>query len=1164
MSVEKTFIIYCNKDEITVGSIVSLRQYIKNRDGTYNWLSGSGLIKSMYNPAEPDWNNNSSYKVYCKTMDGSYKKYGEKVYMNDTIGLYCMGQSKFLSINPTTFVPILTDVTTGDESIGFIVSCPNPRLNSGVLSVGSTIRLNSNFSSITSTTSSSPPYQTIITTSYLHFLCITSTGSLSYTTNTEPDSYNKFVNYPFIIQPLSELYTGNGNYEGQHIDKWVHSYGGYRTVICRPKPPPGYVSLGDILYTIPNVGINYPVKYTSKVYAVFVKQKEDGSGPYGNSIRSTGFEYVIPTTYDNSNKKKITDFCNDDDDIVYISSSVDKSYNNVLYKGIGMSVISSTWSYAPKNTDIFWALHPDYCQSVAGTEADEELRKSSALKTTPFYRGGRMFGSSINTRGRCDYELWSTAVIFDRSGLDEVGGQIEQSAENGWKIYTSLIGGYAGRYGIKDFGGDWETNIQNSFNNTPLYILYPEARTSLCCRNADIGFECGVGSQKLKAKTGACNIYGSNICKASNEQDFSSIFCQRDVCKTSPLDDGINCDNEYKLFCNKKDTSGKYYNYMLYPDLCACFMTGAFLKPLCDTYATGLGISRNKKARQALGIDTSDPTSCINPCEVNPLCKAGAQIPSSRSKTRAGNTVVLGSAGIPLKCQNTELCIQDVTVNNDGIINNIQVNQNANCQTALQSVCIEQGYTSTGSIIGNVVYSPCTGSSGISVNNILTFKKKIIKDTTGECGDLGKEFICSEFDISSKTDSCLNGKRKVEYLQMFKNASVKDTMNSILTFATDAVMKSNGMTGVYDVISKKVSLTSNCKDCEVGLQPLNQDCEIKNGIWMQAAQMTKTITSPLNGGKACNFDTTTQYIGCEKDKDCIIEFKSSDSGCINGSRQYRYTIKAPSSGNGKSCIKAVLDILPASLKDSAVIDIDYSSGQAIATISCENCIVDYVIDTSVNNGQCALTGGQYLLTKVAKVVKEPVGGVECSVEQKSLIGKKKVETCTYNQDCIIDKTVVSDECDDITGVRLIKHKIKQPSVGNGKSCEEQSTDFGFKNYPTSKKIEYDSINSMINIETECPVSKDCIIDWTKKTNYIDKQKGLSVDIYPIDSLEQGRGKTCDKLSTEKYEGNLLYSQAEEGKMYVYSEYKAPASNIYLYIGIIALVFIIVIVMIIIK
>jgi hypothetical protein len=90
------------------------------------------------------------------------------------------------------------------------------------------------------------------------------------------------------------------------------------------------------------------------------------------------------------------------------------------------------------------------------------------------------------------------------------------------------------------------------------------------------------------------------------------------------------------------------------------------------------------------------------------------------------------------------------------------------------------------------------------------------------------------------------------------------------SFATDAAMKSNGMTGVYDVISKKVSLTSNCKDCEVGLQPLNQDCEIKNGIWMQAAQMTKTITSPLNGGKACNFDTTTQYIGCEKDKDCII------------------------------------------------------------------------------------------------------------------------------------------------------------------------------------------------------------------------------------------------------------------------------------------------------
>ena len=46
------------------------------------------------------------------------------------------------------------------------------------------------------------------------------------------------------------------------------------------------------------------------------------------------------------------------------------------------------------------------------------------------------------------------------------------------------------------------------------------------------------------------------------------------------------------------------------------------------------------------------------------ICK---QVPSSLSQTRGGNTVILGVAGIP--CTTTELCIQDVTVNNDGSIN---------------------------------------------------------------------------------------------------------------------------------------------------------------------------------------------------------------------------------------------------------------------------------------------------------------------------------------------------------------------------------------------------------------------------------------------------------------------------------------------------------------
>ena len=100
MSIEKTFIIYCNEDELRVGSIVALRSYLKNSDSTYYWLSKNGLVKNNINPSEPKWDNDTSYRIYCKDNYNKYKKFGEKINMNDTIGLYCMSEQKFLSINP--------------------------------------------------------------------------------------------------------------------------------------------------------------------------------------------------------------------------------------------------------------------------------------------------------------------------------------------------------------------------------------------------------------------------------------------------------------------------------------------------------------------------------------------------------------------------------------------------------------------------------------------------------------------------------------------------------------------------------------------------------------------------------------------------------------------------------------------------------------------------------------------------------------------------------------------------------------------------------------------------------------------------------------------------------------------------------------------------------
>ena len=109
----------------------------------------------------------------------------------------------------------------------------------------------------------------------------------------------------------------------------------------------------------------------------------------------------------------------------------------------------------------------------------------------------------------------------------------------------------------------------------------------------------------------------------------------------------------------------------------------------------------------------------------------------------------------------------------------------------------------------------------------------------------------------------------------------------------------------------------------------------------------------------------------------------------------------------------------------------------------------------------------------------------------SIVGKKKEESCQYNQNCEIDETKISDECDDVTGVRTIKHKIVKPSLGNGKTCDDMGFLFSTAKYPESNSSKVDT--DMITIETTCPISKDCDIDWTTKITTEDKKQGVGVD-----------------------------------------------------------------------
>ena len=1150
--IQKTFIIYSPDDNIVVGSKISLCCWKTNTDSSFNWIkatsNGLSITKSIANPAEPNWNNEHVFILYGSDQFGNGISKGKKINFSNNIGLYSPIFKKFITISkPVTSSIVKTQWRTCNASLD--ISSPNIKLDQdGYISQNSPVRIKQNG----------------------YFFACDGTNFVT-TENPLHDDYNKYANYPFMVLSLKDIVEAdkaNGGPLDTYFTIGDWQKGRYRTIILKLANQGIFVPLGDVIYTIPNPRDKFPPFITRNLYCIFVQQKvEQFDIDSRLTPRPLNFEFARVTT--EGPATIINQNCPDGDNDRKAGGWINSSMSNTVGDYIG---IGTYFKNASRNST-FWGLHKDYCVSVQGTEADLLLRNDLSLKNTPFYQGGRQLATSADTGSTCDYEMWSTSLLFDRTGLESSRSvsQTENPVEKGFKVYLNTSYGYDGRFMWNlDRGSNWQQNISNAFSNTPLYILMIEDIEGLCCRNSALGFECGVGSRKIDKSNPVCLEYAKQICKGDNQNQFPSKFCQRDYCTTDPNNtlNRIDCDNEYKIFCNKfiTDPTGKlsFYNYNLYPDLCACFMTDSkFLNPICDTYASMLGITRNKKAKQSLGIDTLDPTSCKDSCMINPLCKLGAQVPASRSVTRANNSVVIGKS-FPDKCKNTELCIQDVTVNNSGVIGEVKVNQNANCQTALQSICIEQGRNNQGQIVGNVKYSPCTTSKTSSDGKLLSFTKKIIEDTTGECGDLGKDFICAEFDLTSKTDTVKGGKRNLSYRQTINSASSPDVRTALLTFSPTAEMRANNMTGTYNVINKTATITSDSTDCDVGFQNIGTDCKLINGVWKQESQLTKIITQPKNGGESCKTDSTIQYLDCERDKDCIVTLKDKDTGCINGSTQYRYTITQPSSGNGKTCSLAVFDALPVELKNPDLISINVGLNTATVDISCEDCVTDYVIDTTVNKGECAIIGGQYKITKIGKILKPAVRGGTCSVDKMSIVGKKKEESCQYNQNCEIDEVKISDECDDVTGIRTIKHKIMKTSLGNGKTCDDMGLLFSSEKYPESNSVKVE--NDMITINASCPVSKDCEIDWITKEISEDKVQGIAMETYKIVSDEVSRGKDCYKVTEEKYTNDkLLYSVKEDGKMYVYTEIeKENVIMKYAIYGVLALIMLVIIVFLIMK
>jgi len=1000
-------------------------------------------------------------------------------------------------------------------------------------------------------------------------------------TNDQIDAnFNDAANDPFQITTLLELVNS-----GRATPLTYGQHGNLITYIYRPIPPTGYLALGDVIQTSSN---NEDARRTGMAYinVIFVKEKSaDGKEIYARYLPDANNRNADPSGH--QQRVNISEACNmfkdgkgETNSYLYLPGP--KLYSINGYTQIG--AFANVWS---KDYPAIVGLRNDLFQQInTGMQYAEELRDNKILKETPYNQLGRLFSWSYGAKGGCDFELYSSAVIFDRRGLStDLDGATEETIPRGYKTYCNTFGGLARTipgWNLKDM-------FQWGFENCPMFVLFPKIREAPCCRNQDLGPECGVGDKKLINTNPICLTIGTEKCKG-NKIDFSGKFCQREMCKTDPLSSNpLNCDEEYKTFCKKQSNDGTYYNYLNYPDLCACFMPKEFLTKMCDNYWDKLttpdregNVAVNKKnmvARRALKLitDPNDPDKeqCSVNCLVNPICRLGSQVPPSISVERAGNSVVIGKQGLPSTCSTIELCVQDVKINNSGDIKELNINQSAKCKTVLSKVCVEKKNG-----IGNVVYDKCNLmriTPKDNENGVVRFFKKLLSDDTGQCAEPGSEFECLLVQKDPILDDCIGTKRQTVFKSLTPTAFGPDVVEAVksLDLYKSQLQYFNPST-TYDYINKTVTVLTDCADCKVGQDILtNEGCHLSGNIWKGYAQRNVQKTE-FNKGKCPPFDKTKYEVECFQDKDCILQLSSQDQGCINGKTQYKFNIKEYQSQGGKTCNQAVLDTLKAkgvNIDKVSRVEISDNLRTVVAETSCEDCKVDFVIDQSVNGGECVWdeTQNSFVVTKIGKLVKPAVGGGVCSQSEMDKVGKQLIERCSQNQSCQLQLEPTRDECNDVTGVRVITYGVKKPQVGKGTSCLDVGKKIAqkYSEYGVDK-VTFETTESgvkEVKIVTSCLKSKDCKIDFTKQIypgkdvqGVCDPKTKLSIEMYKVIDKEVGRGKSCEDLVKEKIKDSV-YSMEEDYKMYVYKncepQLNAP-SKVIVYVGVACLVIILIV------
>jgi hypothetical protein len=971
---------------------------------------------------------------------------------------------------------------------------------------------------------------------------------------------------------------------------------GWFTIVWRLNPPHGYRSLGDVIagsnvyddwagFESEQFGkYTYSLRYPDKqgnLMLVFIKEKNilDPSRPFAKKCTSArripGTRDLDADDDDRGNLNGATSGSgsqtkNNSCGFVVKGSSYGNGYNygaggdvelrmyrpnpvdggNYVPLGLTFgayfyySKLSNKWEL--DELENVWAVRKDLLISLKGNTTDTSIYSRDTINQW-YWLGGRQLSAPDDAYSGCGFQIISSACFYDVNN-----NKIKYLSPADGLVYV--------KNGVNLGNEDYE----KFYYRLPIYLIRPFKALERCCNpnsgNDTSSLECGWGPYKYDKNSPECYDFARQKCTVDtityDEKENPSGDLISDICIGGKIgsttqnvkgfcrnigdnsNEGIvNCDNDFLLFCSKKDINGKYTNYEKYPDICACFMPQDYLKDKCDQMAISLGINGKKAALKALNLDTDDPSQCNQNSCVNPLCRELSIKDTEKyrvSSTRKEYLVQKGAYVDKGKCPDTSLCIQSVQIDISGnvVIGDLDIKQTASCQAYKNTSCFNSKLTECN------IYNPTTKKM---------FKKIIEENDGGACGKVNDEIECSIFEQTPIYDKCKNGYRTQIFKQLKTNVTEKDAVSALKYMAYTGPYSNFYENNNADQFNPVIEyyeegglgyIITNCNDCDSDYKKQEgTSCYLSGNVWKQKSIKYKSIQEK-NGG-VCNINFTNDVVEseCTENKDCEVSLLENDSGCTNGLRTIKYNINKLNSGNGKTCSNIVYNLLPNDFKqNNPSVLVSDSKTMAIAQISCRDCIVDYRVDLDTNDGKCYYDGSKWTITKIPVMVREAEAGGKCSADKIKLVAErvKKIEPCSLNQNCSFNTDPDSDVCDEKTGTRTIVFSVNKASNGTGIKCEDVAKQIGNSYTKDPTKIKYSEQNKNVSITSSCSLYKDCQLSQIPSFSDCDTSQNKGIDVYRITQKPMGNGKSCDIVAKGLF-GTSIVTDQKKDLLYIYSE-----------------------------